>query len=912
MDIINIIETEPKSREEYSNEFNDIENVPTSTPQNDENRMGNVSDKLKPLTLPIFTNIRKNLESGQKKYGKPRSSSQPRSSSGYSADSGGSESSKKIVHLTNGGRMLFGEEFRCIDISDGEETAPTSQKKKKNRGFESDILHNFTFDEKNSKNETAENLLDSRRNELHDFDMSDNDDNAKQHSRRKSAINVSDESEGGFDTDFFSDDSSTKKDLFIKPDGKLSDDERNSNLNDVYSNRSKAPKKFSKKFKLNSLNYLSDASEESEDEDYCPIMSINDDNKQKEKSKKKESFYLDTDEDEPSERERKSKYDVPNRDELNTEAPMNVDGAFGKLDESILDDDLSLDDYIAVDKPTYSPKKKQSQRQIIIHEESSNITELQPPFQPGSSPMKNGRRYLAINWIGSILAVDNNTYHSINVEYNNKTLYKGYNLRDEIGYTMACLGTQGALFAVESDAENPSVLYYKPNQSWSQKSDWMTTLHPGEDITGKDRFNDQAVVVATSKNYLRFFSPFGFQNYIFSFPSIICMAAYNNFLLIAHHLSVAYKGSQNLGYVLYDMHERGDVQKDVLPISKESTLKWLGFSEEGLPVMFDSKGILFMLHDHRIYKQARWVPILDTANIVNDPTKPDVDNKSKKISDVRNIFDDTSKTDISENKNEKDDEKDFEERDKEKEKEWIYWPVAVIESKLICFILKYGEDVPRYPRPTHDEVNWQMPLLHLDKLSGRCEERWIRESILSSFQYQEANAKNELSLVKVTELRKKERDTKKIMIELIQATVSEERYERALELARLLDSTKFLESALKIANFYNVTSLAEKIHHLQSEKEKSKTKEREALLNRSMSYSNNNSIQSDSVLLSDLNHSSTKLSRSPPPYEDSPTNPLKRSVKDMNDEIQEVDEHSPKPKKSAIPISSMFKRKLLN
>ena|ERR1043166_3238387 len=54
--------------------------------------------------------------------------------------------------------------------------------------------------------------------------------------------------------------------------------------------------------------------------------------------------------------------------------------------------------------------------------------------------------------------------------------------------------------------------------------------------------SDQAIVVATSKNYLRFFTIFGLQNYIFSFPSIVCMAAYSNLLLIAYHLSVAYKG----------------------------------------------------------------------------------------------------------------------------------------------------------------------------------------------------------------------------------------------------------------------------------------------------------------------------------------------------------------------------------
>src|SRR2546429_9492528 len=99
--------------------------------------------------------------------------------------------------------------------------------------------------------------------------------------------------------------------------------------------------------------------------------------------------------------------------------------------------------------------------------------------------------------------------------------------------------------------------------------------------------------------------------------------------------------------------------------------------------MFDSKGVLYMLHDHRIYKQARWVPILDTANIVKEPMKSDVNNKSnppKKNSDIIDIFDDIP---LLEDNIEND-----EEKEKEKEKECIYWPVAVMESKLICFILK--------------------------------------------------------------------------------------------------------------------------------------------------------------------------------------------------------------------------------
>ena len=55
---------------------------------------------------------------------------------------------------------------------------------------------------------------------------------------------------------------------------------------------------------------------------------------------------------------------------------MNIDGTSGKFDkstlESIIDDDASLDDYVAVDKPRYSPKQRHQQKQIIIHEDSSS------------------------------------------------------------------------------------------------------------------------------------------------------------------------------------------------------------------------------------------------------------------------------------------------------------------------------------------------------------------------------------------------------------------------------------------------------------------------------------------------------------------------------------------------------------
>ncbi|GES75641.1 chromosome transmission fidelity protein 4 [Rhizophagus clarus] len=789
-------------------------------------------------------------------------------------------------------------EFDSINFDEESTSHRKSIADRKNE-FESINL----FDEDNTSHRKS---IADRKNEFESINLSDEERNTF---RRKSTGSLSDADDEGFNNFHFSDDENTKKRSSDNLNGDSSNDELS--LNDEFSTISK--KKF--KHKSNSFRFLDDPVEESADEDYVPAISIdNKEDKTRDEPNRRESSYLDTDDDDLGEvfsGGRKSKDGEIISPENSLPKSVSTDKATEGLMEfdleSILNKDVDLDDYVAVDKPRYSPKKNQQQRQIIIHEESSNITELQPPFQPGSSPMKNGRRYLAVNWLGCIHAVNNTTFHSVNVEYNNKTQFRGYNFHDDVGYTMACLGAHGVLFAVGSDSGNPSILYYKPNNSWGPKGEWMSTLPEGEDIIAI-ALSDKAIAIATSKNYLRFFSLFGFQNYIFAFPSIVCMAAYDNLLLVAYHLSVAHKGSQNLGYVLYDMHDRGDIQKDVLPISKESTLRWLGFSEEGLPAMFDSKGVLYILHDHRMHKQARWVPVLDTTNIVKEP-KSDADSSKslKRNSDIIDL------DEIPENKAEKDEEKEIEEKEKEKEKEWIYWPVAVMESKLMCFILKYGEDVPRYPRPAYDEINWQIPLLHLDNESGRYEERWMRESIISSFQYQEAKAKNELNEEKIIQLKKKERDANKIIIELIMTSVGEEKYERALGLAKLLNSVKFLDSALKIAEFYRVPNLAEKINKLKSEKIKERErsilrrKERQnALSNKTTSHSQPLTNTDASIYVSDFNHNNVGESSQ---YEGRQISSLKRSAKDMNDEKKQENKDLSKPKKSAAPISSYFLKK---
>ncbi|CAG8508326.1 12094_t:CDS:10 [Acaulospora morrowiae] len=401
-----------------------------------------------------------------------------------------------------------------------------------------------------------------------------------------------------------------------------------------------------------------------------------------------------------------------------------------------------------------------------------DFTKPQATFQPGSTPMKNHRQYLAMNSVGSISTMEHETFSTITVEYHDQSHNRGYNLRDDFNYSMACLDANGALFATESVKvnavdTNPSILFYKPRETWAAKGEWMLTLPHDEDIIAI-ALGSEGIIASTSKGVLRFFSLCGVQTYIFNLSSVVSMVARNEFALIVYNMGIGYKGSQSIGYILYDFRSREILQRDRMPISKDSILQWIGFSEEGMPAMFDSKGVLSVLHHYRTNNQGRWIPILDTS--LNR---------------------------------------------KEEEKEWVYWPVWLNENKLICFICKNGEQYPSIPRPSFDEVNLQIPLLNLDKKDGQYEEKVMRMSVITRFEFDEAKARNSLEWER-EKIKQKNKEINDTLLELIMLSCQEEKLQRALDLAKMLSTTKSLDKAIKIANFKKLPILAEKINQIKS------------------------------------------------------------------------------------------------
>ncbi|CAG8848987.1 1800_t:CDS:2, partial [Racocetra persica] len=79
-----------------------------------------------------------------------------------------------------------------------------------------------------------------------------------------------------------------------------------------------------------------------------------------------------------------------------------------------------------------------------------------------------------------------------------------------------------------------------PQDAWASKSEWTVALPQGEDITAI-ALCSQGIIAATSKDVIRFFSPFGVQTYIFAWTSVVCMVGHEDFVLIVYHSGIGYK-----------------------------------------------------------------------------------------------------------------------------------------------------------------------------------------------------------------------------------------------------------------------------------------------------------------------------------------------------------------------------------
>jgi chromosome transmission fidelity protein 4 len=113
----------------------------------------------------------------------------------------------------------------------------------------------------------------------------------------------------------------------------------------------------------------------------------------------------------------------------------------------------------------------------------SSERDVQKTFQSGSTAAVGNRRYLAFNMIGTICSVDSSTHFTVDVAFHD-TSQRAFHFTDHHQYNLAALGTVGAVFASESTTTLPSVIHYRPLDSWASKNDWTMELASGESAIG--------------------------------------------------------------------------------------------------------------------------------------------------------------------------------------------------------------------------------------------------------------------------------------------------------------------------------------------------------------------------------------------------------------------------------------------
>jgi chromosome transmission fidelity protein 4 len=418
--------------------------------------------------------------------------------------------------------------------------------------------------------------------------------------------------------------------------------------------------------------------------------------------------------------------------------------------------------------------------------------QIHEPFQPGATPWRGNRKYLCLNLIGFVWTVDQDSHHTVTVEFYDRELHRDFHFTDPYLYDKACLNEKGTLFSCPSSNDHAAMVFYRPHETWTSRADWRTQLPEGEEVTAI-ALSKNFVTVLTTKGYVRVYTLFGtpYRMWRQKSGSAVTCAAFDDYVLTVGNGTVGSDGCTQLVYSIEDVRREEVCQnEDVVAVGESNALRNVFFSDEGDPCIYDSSGTLLVLAHWRSPNQAKWVPLLDTTQL-------------ERLASGR--------------------------------KEESYWPVAVAQGKFHCIILKGGDQHPYFPRPLLSEFDFKVPVTTLPPkktaadsdeaveesnahAGARLEESFVRSSILHSLLDDVISAVQNPPLAQRTELTRRELEIDKILLQLlaVECREGEERGMKALEIVGLMRDRggKMIEAAGKVAGRWGRVVLEEKIREV--------------------------------------------------------------------------------------------------
>lgn len=455
-------------------------------------------------------------------------------------------------------------------------------------------------------------------------------------------------------------------------------------------------------------------------------------------------------------------------------SPNPLDSYLGALSD---DDDFLIDD----DNAGYAEPSRKRPAPVDATTGASDpkrrafglwSPEIHEPFQPASTPWRNKRRYLCLNMVGFVWTVDQDTHHTVTIEFHDRETFRDVHFTDPYRYDKACLTEHGAVFSCPPDEKSGLVsIYYRPHETWTTRAEWRIFLPAGEEVVSL-ALSEHYIIACTSTGYVRVYSLYGIpirvsrQKHL---PSVTC-ACSGDYLITLGNGPVGVDGKTSLLYTIENIRRDETLQQnDIVALPPGGSVKNVFFSEAGDPYIYDSEGVLLVLQHWRTPGSARWTPMLDTKLL---------------------------------------------DRLAEGTKTESYWPVAVAQDRFHCIILKGTETSPYFPRPLLSEFEFKVPV---PPQAEALEELAMREGVLLSLA-EEAASGRVLTGDEAREMTEREVRIDRALLQVLAMCCKEEELgPRAVEVAGLCRSARTREMGVKVAVRFGREGVARRLRELEEE-----------------------------------------------------------------------------------------------
>ena len=422
---------------------------------------------------------------------------------------------------------------------------------------------------------------------------------------------------------------------------------------------------------------------------------------------------------------------------------------------------------------------------------SVKLDALQAPFQSSATPWEDGRRLMGWNLTARMLAVDRTDYYKFEIEFEDVgSRTRPISFQDALKCEIAALGEHGAVLASPIRGDEPSQVMCKLFDTWDRQH-WILPLPKGEEATVV-AIGRLFVCVATDKLNLHVFSCAGMPIVTLGLPAPVVtmtMSPKDSLAIVYHTGSALVQGNgQALAMDLWDLPRKTKLmQNERLPLSANSTLKWLGFATNGMLLALDDnsqlRGLFHEWNDS-------WCPVADLTPAAPAP--------------VVNVLDDGLALDVP-----------------EPDTVWLLgvYIRGCVRQAMVVHCKPPREYPLAHPKPVPSDVPLNLQMTHTEEA-----EQVAWRSSYNSFAMDKMMAghvKSSPMAVPMTEDDPVQSDLKlkKNLVQLVKAAIEADDSMKALELLRLYGSgdSQVLEIGARVANQYRKTALLDRIQAMRKQ-----------------------------------------------------------------------------------------------